>query len=117
AHAGRAGLSGRDHDHVRALRLVVAVRAHDPGLVAEHRAGLIHVERLALREVGDDVDQHDVRVVPPRDLLRTGGADVASAYDRDLGPHGTRTPSFSITASATSLVPTAVASSRVGFMS
>ena len=51
AHPGRAWLAGRDHDDVGAGRLVVAVRPEDVGLVPEHGAGLVEVERLALREV------------------------------------------------------------------
>ena len=116
AHPGRARLAGRDHDHVGALGLVVAVRAEDVRLEAEHRAGLVHVERLALREVRDDVDEDDVRVVAARELEGAGGADVAGADDGDFSTQ-LATPSLSMIASATSLVPTAVGSSRVGFMS
>ena len=63
---------------------VVAVRADDVRLVAEHGAGLVDVERLALREALLDVDEHDVGVVAARELLRAGRADVARADDRDL---------------------------------
>ena len=83
-HPGRAGLPGRDHDHVGALGLLVAVRAEDVRLEAEHRAGLVHVERLPLREVGDDVDEDDVRVVAARELEGAGRADVPGADDGDL---------------------------------
>ena len=75
------------------------------------------IEGLALRIVRDDVDEDDVRVVAAGDLLRARGADVAGADDRDLSSHVTRAPSLSMIASATSLVPTADGSSRVGFMS
>src|SRR5207249_9875517 len=117
AHARRARLARGDHDHLRALGLRVAVRPDDVRLVAEHGSRLIDVECLALGQVLDDVDENDVRVVPPRQLLRDRGADRTGSDDRHLAPAHTRTPSFSITASATSLVPTAVGSSRVGFMS
>src|SRR5581483_1211229 len=130
AHARRARPPGGDHDDVRALGLVVAVRPDDRGLVAEHGAGLVHVERLALGEVRDDVDEDDVCVVAPRDLLGARRADVSGADDGDLVPsaprlrqldspdlHQTRTPSLSMIASATWLVPTAAGSSRLGFMS
>src|SRR5207237_7426966 len=106
-HARRARPARRDHDDLGSLRLVVAVRAEDIRLVPEHRARLVHVERLALREVRDDVDEDDVRVVAARELLRARRADVAGADDRHLVPH-TRTPSLSMIASATWLVPTAV---------
>ena len=108
--------AGGDHDDVGALGLVVAVRARDRRLVAEDGRRLVDVEGLALRQALLDVDEHDVGVVAPRDLLRGGRADVACADDGDLASH-TRTPIRSMIASATSLVPTAVGSSRVGFMS
>ncbi len=88
------------------------------GSYPEHRSGLVDVERLPLGQALLDVDEHDVRVVAPRELLGAGRADVARTDDRDFPPLAhTRTPSFSMIASATSLVPTAVGSSRVGFMS
>ena len=49
-HAGRARQAGGDHDDVGAGRLLVAVRAGDLRLEAEHRAHLVQVERLALRQ-------------------------------------------------------------------
>jgi len=54
-----------------------------------------------------------------RALGRARGADVPRSDDGDLPSHVTRAPcsSLSMMASATSLVPTAVGSSRVGFMS
>ena len=56
-------------------------------LVAEHRGGLVDVEGLSLREVRDDVDEHDVGVVAPRELLRAGRADVPGSDDRDFLSH------------------------------
>ena len=38
-------------------RLLVAVRPDDLRLVSEHGPGLVHVERLALRQALDDVDE------------------------------------------------------------
>src|SRR5262249_41375015 len=104
----------------------------DRGLVTEHRPGLVEVERLALREVLDDVDEDDIGVVAARHFLRYRRADVAGPHDRDPLPagsrlevveaqrelaHGTRAPRMSPIASAPSLVPAAVGSSRVGFRS
>ena len=63
-------LSGGDHDDLRAGGLLVAVRARDGRLVTQHRGRLVQVERLALRIVGDDVDEHHVGVVAACDLLR-----------------------------------------------
>src|SRR5439155_9015827 len=116
AHVARARNAGGDHDDVRTGSLVVAVRPRDAGLIAEHRTHLVDVEGFALRQAFLDVDEDDVRVVSGGDRLGAGRAHVAGADDRDLAPH-TRTPSFSMIASATSLVPTAVGSERVGFMS
>ena len=60
----------------------------------------------------------DVGVVARGEHLRAGRADVPGADDGDLGAAAhTKASSFSISASATSLVPTAVGSSRAGFMS
>ena len=84
AHAGRARVAGGDDDDVGAGGLLVAVRADHRRLVAEDRAGLVDVERLALREVLDDVDENDVGVVATGDLLRGGRADRARADDGDL---------------------------------
>ena len=50
AHAGLSREPGRDDDDVGARGLLVAVRAGDRRLVAEHRARLVQVERLALRQ-------------------------------------------------------------------
>ena len=54
-----------------------------------------------------------------REDMRRGRARGARADDRDLPSHhaATSASSFPMTASATSLVPTAVGSSRFGFMS
>ena len=84
AHPGLAREAGGDHDDLRAGGLLVAVRARDVRLVAEHGAHLVDVERLALRQVLDDVDEHDVRVVARGQHLRAGRADVAAADDGDL---------------------------------
>src|SRR6266540_1651501 len=126
-----------DRDH-----LIAVAPEHEPLNVLDRRPGLPgdegpepgRVEDPSLtehplpRESGDvlgdvahrveriRVDDDDVRIVAARDLLSHGAADHAGADDGDLPPH-TRTASFSIRASATSLVPTAVGSSRRGFMS
>ena len=118
---GERGSPAVIDDDRRAGRLLVAVRADDVRLVAEHRAHLVDVERLALRQALLDVDEDDVRVVARGEHLRARRADVAGADDGDL-PSGcscgrTLASSFSMIASATWLVPTAVGSSRIGFMS
>jgi hypothetical protein len=116
AHARGAWLSGCDHDHLGARGVLVAVRARQRRLVAEHGAGLCQVERLSLRQALHDVDDDDLGVIATGHLLRHRRADVSRADHSDPAPH-TVTPIRSMMASATSLVPTAVGSSRVGFMS
>ena len=72
------------------------------------------VERLALGEALLDVDDDHVGVIAARELLHAGGADIPGHDDGDLPAlaQGTRTPSFSMIASATPLVPTALGSAR-----
>ena len=74
------------------------------------------VEPLALRQALDDVDKNDVGIPLLRDALRQGSADVSSSNNGDFSPHRL-SYRFLMMASAISLVPTAVWSSRVGFMS
>src|SRR5579862_1052099 len=119
-HPRRAREARRDDDDRRACTLLIVVRADDVRLVAENGAHLVDVERLALRQAFLDVDEDDVRVVAGRQDLRARRAHIAGADDGDLPAHahtGIPASSFSMIASATSLVPTAVASLRVGFMS
>ena len=87
AHAGLARQARGDHDDVGARGLVVGVRADDVRLVADHRPGLVQVERLALRQALDDVHQHDVGVVTLGQPLRGRRADVARSDDCDLPSH------------------------------
>ena len=56
-------------------------RAHDARLVAEHRGGLVDVQRLAFGEAFLDVDERDVAVVASRELLRARRADVPRPDD------------------------------------
>ena len=109
---GSRGTPAVIDDDGRAGRLLVAVRADDVRLVAEHRAHLVDVERLPLRQALLDVDEHDVGVVAASRAPARTCADVAGADDGDLRLLIRAAPSFSISASATSLVPTAVGSSR-----
>ena len=62
----------------------VVVGAGDPGVVPDDRRRLGQVERLALREPLDDVDQDDVGQACLGDPLRGRRADVAGADDGDL---------------------------------
>ena len=87
AHAGLARKAGRDHDDLGAGGLVIGVRADDVRLVADHRPGLVQVERLALRHAFDDVHQDHIGVVTLGQPLRGGRTDVAGADHRDLASH------------------------------
>src|ERR1700686_337258 len=66
----------------------MGVGAGNERVVADDGPCLEHVQRLALRQALDDVDQHDIGVVALRKPLRQRGAYVASADDGDLGTHG-----------------------------
>jgi hypothetical protein len=57
--------------------------------VADDRGGLGQVERLALWQPFDDVDEHDVGEPRLGDPLGRRRADVAGADDRDLVASGT----------------------------
>ena len=114
--AGLPRSPGMSRDDLGAGGFLIAVRADDGRLVPEHCAHLVDVEGLPLRQVLFDVDEHDLRVVARREHLSAGRADVAGAHHSDLASH-TRAPIESMIASATSLVPTAVGSSREAFMS
>ena len=84
AHPRLAGQPRGDDDDVRPGGVRVVVRAGDPGVVADDRGGLGQVERLALRQPLDDVDQDDVGQAGLGDPLGGRRADVAGADDGDL---------------------------------
>ena len=92
AHARLAGQARGHDDDLAAGRVRVVVRAGHLGVVADDRGGLGEVERLALRQPLDDVDEDDVGEAGLDDPLGRGGADVAGADDGDLaaldGLHG-----------------------------
>ena len=89
AHARLAGQAGGDHDDVGAGRVGVVVGARDGAVVPDDRRRLREVERLALGQPLDDVDQDDVGQAGLGDALGGGRADVAGADDGDLGTgHG-----------------------------
>ena len=60
AHARLAGEAGGDDDDVRAGGVGVVIGAGDAHVVADDRRRLGQVERFALRQALDDIDQHDV---------------------------------------------------------
>ena len=118
AHIAGSRNACGDDDNIRLAALLVTGRADHVRLVAEHRACLVDVQSLARGKALLDVDEHDVAVVAPRELLRARRADVSGSDDGHLPALAqTVTPICSMIASATSLVPTAVGSSRDGFMS
>ena len=84
AHARLARDARGDDDDVRASGLVVAIRADGVGLIADDRASLVEVERLALRQAFDDVDEHDVGVISFGQSLCSGSANMAGANDRNF---------------------------------
>ena len=76
------------HD-VRAGDVGVVVRALELRVEAFDRAGLREVERLALRQAFDDVEQHDVAQFLERREMGERAADLSAADERDfLAGHG-----------------------------
>ena len=88
AHPGLARRSRGHHAAVGALDNLHVCRAADVHVDAQHRGGLEHVERLALRQAVDDVEERDIAQPAQKTQVGTGGADIASANDGDLGEHG-----------------------------
>ena len=113
-HPGRARQPGGDHDDRGACALLVAVRADDRRLEAEHGAHLVDVERLALRQALLDVDEDDVRVVALREHLRARGTDVPGPHDGHLLSHLLAPPSRGRTVSIQSAPMSATTDFRPG---
>ncbi len=84
AHAGLAGHAGGDDRDVRAFDVVVAVGAGDLAIVAFDRPRLEKIERLALRQAFDHVEQHDVAEPLQRSQVRQRAADHPGADESDL---------------------------------
>ena len=66
----------------------VVVRARDLRVGAGQRRPLREVERLALRQALDDVEEHDVAELAIGERLGEHAADVAAADESDLLAHG-----------------------------
>ncbi len=87
---GLAGDAGGDDEDVGALEVRPVARAADVGVVAEDRAVLLEVERLALREVllRRDVEEKDVAELLVRAEARELAADVPRTNETDLLTRG-----------------------------
>ncbi len=84
AHAGLARHAGGDDDDVGALDVGVGIRAPEDRVETLDRAGLRDIERLALGQAFDDVEEHDVAELLEADQVRERAADLAAADERDL---------------------------------
>ena len=84
AHAGLARYAGGDDHDIGALDLGVVVGAADRGVVTLDRAALDDVERFALRNALDDIEQHDVAQLFDAGEQCQGPADLAGADKGDL---------------------------------
>ncbi len=84
AHPGLTSEAGGDDHDVRVCGVGVVVGARDPGVVPDDRRRLGQVERLALREPLDDVDQDHVGQACLGDPLCGRRADIAGPDDGDL---------------------------------
>ena len=84
AHARLARHAGGDDDHVGAGDVLVVVGAGDLRVEALDRAALLEVERLALGNALDDVEQDDVAELLLRGQVGEGAADIAGTDQGDL---------------------------------
>ena len=107
-HAGLAREPGGDDDDVGVRGLVVAVGADEARVVAVDRPRLREIERLALRNALDDVDQDDVAKLLLDYVLCDRRADVAGAHYRDLRSSGHQSPAMFWLTSAITRGPFAV---------
>ncbi len=83
AHAGLARHAGGDDHDVDALDVGVGIRALELGVEAFDRARLREVERLALGQALDDVEEHDIAKLFQADQSRERAADLAAADERN----------------------------------
>src|SRR5439155_3724418 len=81
AHSRLARQTGGDDHDVGVFGPVVRIRAAQQRVVRLDGGGLIHVERLPLRDAFDDVDEHDVGKLFESDALGHGCADIAGTDD------------------------------------
>ena len=84
AHSRLAGDAGGDDDDVGALDVGIVVRALEGDVEALDRAALGEVERLALGDALDDVEQDDVAQLLRRREMSQRAADIAGTDQRDL---------------------------------
>ena len=93
-HAGLARHPGGHDDHVGACQIVPAGGAADGGVVAEHGAVLLEIERLALREpeLLRDVEQPHVAQLLPGRQRRQLAPDVTGPNQGNLLPLCHTTP-------------------------
>ncbi len=86
AHAGLARDPGGDDHHIRAFEVLVIIRAFDGSIDAFDRTGLRNVERFALRQAFDHVEQHHIAEFFVHCQMRQRAADIACADETDFFP-------------------------------
>ena len=84
AHARPAGDAGGDDDHVGALDGAITPRPPDAGVKPFDRGRFGDVERFALRNAADDIEQHDIAQFLQSGQMGQCAADVTGANKRDL---------------------------------
>ena len=84
AHARLARHAGGDDDDVGAGDRRVVARARELGVEALDRAGFGEIERLALRNAVDDVEQDDVAQLLHRREMSQRAADLSGSDQCDL---------------------------------
>ncbi len=84
AHAGLARHAGGDDDDVGAGDGGIVARAGELGVEALDRTRFGEIERLALRDAVDDVEEDDVAEFLQRRQMRQGAADLAGSDQCNL---------------------------------
>ncbi len=87
AHARLARNSGGDHDDIGIGGVSVIVRADDAGVSFLNRHGFEQIKAFALRNAVDDVDQDYVRQFFGGNPVRSRGANVSRANNRNFLTH------------------------------
>ena len=83
AHAGFPRHAGGDDHDIGVLDLGIFVSALDLGAIALDRRCLPEIERLALRDAIDHVEQHDFAEIPQARKMRERAADLPSPDQRN----------------------------------
>jgi len=83
-HARFSAEAGGDDYHLGVGGFLVAISSADAGIKVDDGCRLGDIQRLALRQTGDNVHQDDIGISPLGNSLGAGGTDIAGANDADF---------------------------------